>query len=45
MLFGLINVPKSFQGYVKKILTEKLDIFILVYLDNILIHTKDLKKY
>ena len=43
MLFGLNNVPGSFQGYVKKILAEKLDIFFIVYLNNILIYTKDLE--
>ena len=41
MLFGLINVPASFQGYINKILTEKLDIFFIMYLDDILIYTKD----
>lgn len=39
--FGLSNVPTSFQGYINKILTKKLDIFVIVYLDNILIYTKD----
>ena len=39
--FGLSNAPASFQGYVNKILAEKLDIFIIVYLDNILIYTKN----
>ena len=39
--FGLIIVPNSFQEYVNKILTEKLDIFVIVYLDDILIYTKD----
>ena len=42
ILFGLSNAPAIFQEYVNKILTEKLDIFIIVYLDNILIYTKDL---
>ena len=42
MPFGLSNTPVIFQGYVNKVLTEKLDIFIIVYLDNILIYTKDL---
>ena len=41
MLFGLINAPRSFQGYINKILVEKLDIFVIVYLDNILIYTED----
>ena len=41
MLFGLSNAPATFQGYVNKILAEKLDIFVIVYLDDILIYTKD----
>ena len=41
MLFGLSNTPATFQGYVNKILAEKLDIFVIVYLDDILIYTKD----
>ena len=41
MLFGLSNTPASFQEYVNKILAEKLDVFVIVYLDNILIYTKD----
>ena len=44
MLFGLTNAPESFQGYVNKILAEKLNIFVIVYLDNILIYIKDLGK-
>ena len=39
--FGLSNTSASFQGYVNKILAEKLDVFVIVYLDNILIYTKD----
>ena len=39
--FGLSNTPTTFQGYVNKILAEKLDIFVVVYLDNILIYIKD----
>ena len=41
MLFGLSNTLTTFQGYVNKILAEKLDIFVIVYLDDILIYTKD----
>ncbi len=41
MLFSLFNASASFQGYINKILAEKLDIFIIVYLDDILIYTKD----
>ena len=42
MLFRLFNVLASFQSYINKILTEKLDVFVIVYLNNIPIHTKDL---
>ena len=41
MPFGLTNAPGSFQGYVNKILAEKLNIFVIVYLDDILIYTED----
>ena len=41
MPFGLFNTPAIFQGYINKILAKKLDVFIIVYLDNILIYTKD----
>lgn len=42
MPFELSNAPTSFQGYVNKILAKKLDIFVIVYLDNILIYIKNL---
>ena len=41
MLFGLSNTLTSFQGYINKILAEKLDIFVIVYLDDILIYIKN----
>ena len=41
MSFGLINIPVSFQKYINKILTEKLDIFIIVYLENIFLYTNN----
>ena len=41
MPFGLSNAPASFQGFINKILTKKLDIFVIVYLDNIFIYTED----
>ena len=44
ILFDLTNAPESFQGYVKKILAKKLNILVIVYLDNIFIYTKDPEK-
>ena len=41
MSFGLSNALASFQVYINKILAEKLDIFIIVYLDNIFIYIED----
>ena len=42
MPFDFFNIPIIFQKYINKILAEKLDIFIIVYLNNILIYTKNL---
>lgn len=42
MLFGLSNIQKNFQGYINKILAKKLDIFVIIYLDDIFINIKDL---
>ena len=41
MPLGLSKTPASFQGYINKILAEKLNIFVIVYLDDILIYTED----
>ena len=41
MPFGLLNALATFQGYVNKILAKKLDVFVIVYLDDILIYTED----
>ena len=42
MPFDLSNALTTFQGNVNKILAKKLDIFVIVYLDDILIYTEDL---
>ncbi len=40
MPFGLTNTPAMFQGYINKILAKKLDVFVIMYLDDILIYTE-----
>ncbi len=42
IVFGLSNASASFRSYINKIFTEKLNIFVLMYLNDILIYTKDL---
>ena len=39
--FGLSNTLVTFQRYDNKILAEKFDIFVILYLNDILIYTKD----
>ena len=41
MPFSLINAPTSFQSYIHKVLHEYLDIFVIVFLDNILIYSTE----
>ena len=41
MLFGLFNTPASFYGYLYKIIVKKLDIFAVVYLNDIWIYTEN----
>jgi len=45
MLFGLINVPATFQSLVNNTLQDYLDIFCIIYLDDILIYSGTLEEY
>ena len=45
MSFGLFNVPATFQAYINKALTDMIDVFCVVYLDDILIYSSSLKKH
>ena len=41
MFFGLTNASVSFQKYINKIFAEKLDIIVIVYLDDIFTYTNN----
>jgi hypothetical protein len=40
MLFRLTNAPATFQAYINNILRKYLDVFVVVYLDDILVYLK-----
>ena len=39
--FGLFNIAASFQDYINKILAEKFDIFVIIYIDYIFIYIEN----
>ncbi|QRW21929.1 Retrotransposable element Tf2 protein [Rhizoctonia solani] len=41
MTFGLKNAPAAFQHFMNKLFKDLLDVCIIIYLDNILIYSKD----
>ena len=42
MPFGLFNASVRFQSYINKIMAEKLNIFVIVYIDDIFLYIEDL---
>ena len=45
MLFELINTPVMFQTYINNVLREYLDVFVVMYLDDILVYLKNETHY
>jgi len=45
MSFGLINVPTTCQKMINDALRQYLDIFVIAYLDDIMIYLTTLKKH
>jgi len=45
MPFGLTNTPAAFQHFVNTIFADMLDVCIIVYLNDILIYSKDIESY
>jgi hypothetical protein len=45
MPFGLTNAPASFQTMIDHVLREYINVFVVVYLDDILIYSKDLESH
>ena len=44
MIFRLSNILVSFQNYINKILAEKLNISVIIYLNDIFFYIKDLSQ-
>ena len=45
MSFRLINAPVMFQTYINNVLREYLNMFVIVYLNNILVYLKNEKAH
>jgi hypothetical protein len=45
MPFGLTNAPATFQAYINNVLRKYLDVFVVVYLDDILVYSKTYDDY
>lgn len=45
MLFGVVNSSATFQGYINSVLHDYLNLFCIAYLNNILIYLENVKSH
>ena len=45
MPFGLTNAPAIYQDMINDVLREYLDVFVVAYLDDILVYSRTLEEY
>ena len=45
ILFGLSNIPAAFQCFMNEICKNLLDVYMIMYLDNILIYSNNLEDH
>ena len=45
MPFGLLNAPAAFQQFINKVFGNLLNIYMVIYLNNILIYSNNIKDY
>jgi len=45
MPFGLTNAPAAFQQFMNNIFSNLLDVYVMIYLDNILIYSNNMSEH
>jgi len=45
MLFGLTNAPIAFQQFMNDIFSDLLDVYVVIYLDDILIYSNNISEH
>ena len=45
ILFGLTNALATFQAYINNVLRKYLNVFVVVYLNNILVYSKTYEEH